>query len=153
MEMMNVKTIYFDMDGTIADLYAVDGWLPKLQSCDASPYAEAAPLVRLCALARVLNRLRKNGIKVGIVSWLAKNSTKEYDKAVTNAKMEWLNTHLKSVQFDEIHIVKYGTPKHQIVNDKNGILFDDEEQNRTNWKGIAYDVDNNIFHFLFINFI
>ena len=28
------KAIYFDMDGTIADLYAVDGWLDKLKYCN-----------------------------------------------------------------------------------------------------------------------
>ena len=91
-------TIYFDMDGTIANLYAVENWLPKLRNKDESPYAEA--------------------------------------------KMNWLRTHLKSVHFDEIHIVAYGTPKHEIVKDKNGILFDDEEKNRTEWKGTAFDVDN-----------
>lgn len=142
MKMKDIKTIYFDMDGTIADLYAVDGWLPKLQSCDASPYAEAAPLVRLCALARMLNRLQRKGMKIGIVSWLAKNGTNEYNEKVTNAKMEWITKHLKSVRFDEIHIVKYGTPKATVVNDCNGILFDDEEKNRKEWTGIAYDVND-----------
>ena len=29
-----------------------------------------------------------------------------------------------------------------MVNDKNGILFDDEIGNRNEWKGIAFDVDN-----------
>ena len=136
-----MRTIYFDMDGTIANLYGVENWLPKLINRDESPYREAEPLVRLASLARVLNRLQRNGYRLGIVSWLAKNSVAEYDERVT-AKLEWLSTHLKSVHFDEIHIVEYGTPKHEIVNDKNGILFDDEEPNRKNWTGTAYDVNN-----------
>ena len=135
-------TIYFDMDGTIANLYGVENWLPKLQNEDASPYTDAKPLVRLATLARLLNKAQKNGHKIGIVSWLSKNSTKEYDVKVTNAKIEWLNTHLKSVQFDEIKIGKYGTPKSTMVDDKNGILFDDEEPNRIEWQGIAHNVDN-----------
>ena len=135
-------TIYFDMDGTIANLYGVDGWLDKLINKDESPYRDAEPLLRLSTLARVLNRLQRNGHQIGIVSWLAKNSNQEYDMRVTEAKMEWLGTHLRSVQFDEIHIVEYGTPKQNIVKDKNGILFDDEERNRKNWFGTAYDVDN-----------
>ena len=48
-------TIYFDMDGTIANLYAVENWLPKLRNEDASPYTDAEPLVRLATLARLLN--------------------------------------------------------------------------------------------------
>jgi hypothetical protein len=135
-------TIYFDMDGTIANLYGVENWLPKLQNEDASPYTDAKPLVRLATLAKLLNKAQRNGHKVGIVSWLAKNSTENYDEKVTNAKIEWLNTHLKSVQFDEIRIGKYGTPKSTMVDDKNGILFDDEEPNRIEWKGTSHNVDN-----------
>ena len=38
------KMICFDMDGTIADLYNVPNWLPKLRAEDASPYEDAAPI-------------------------------------------------------------------------------------------------------------
>ena len=138
--MMNT-TIYFDMDGTIANLYGVNGWLESIINRDASPYTNAEPMVRMNSLARVLNNLIKRGYKVGIVSWLAKNSTEEYDKAVTEAKLNWLKTHLKSVEFEEIHIVPYGTPKHEVVANPNGILFDDEEPNRANWLGTAYNVN------------
>lgn len=134
-------TIWFDMDGTIADLYGVEGWLADLVAGDPRPYAEAKPLVRLATLARLLNRLRAEGHKVGVVSWLSKNSTAAYDEAVTAAKKAWLKLHLKSVEFDYIDILPYGTPKQ---NGRNGILFDDEKPNRDNWNGIAYDV-NNIF--------
>ena len=135
-------TIYFDMDGTIANLYGVENWLNYLIAKDETPYREAKPLIRMATLARLLNRIQRNGHKIGIVSWLSKNSNEEYDARVTKAKIEWLNTHLKSVQFDEINIGKYGTPKSTMVNDINGILFDDEEPNRKEWKGIAYDVNN-----------
>ena len=135
------KTIYFDMDGTIANLYGVNGWLDMIINNDETPYRVAEPMVRMNVLARVLNNLIKKGWTVGIVSWLAKNSNAEYDEKVTKAKVEWLRTHLKSVDFAEIHIVPYGTPKHEIVNNPNGILFDDEEPNRTNWIGTAYDVN------------
>ena len=54
------KAIYFDMDGTIADLYGVDGWLDMLINEDATPYIKANPLVRLATLARMLNRLQRN---------------------------------------------------------------------------------------------
>ena len=136
------KAIYFDMDGTIADLYAVENWLPKLRSADASPYEDAIPMVKMNLLARLLNRLQREGYTIGIVSWLAKNSDEEYDEKVTRAKKTWLDKHLASVHFDEIHIVKYGTPKQTIVDNPLGILFDDEEQNREKWLGTAHDVDN-----------
>ena len=134
-------TIFFDMDGTIANLYGVENWLDYLIASDVLPYEIAKPLIRLNALARVLNRLQKQGYKIGVISWLAKNSDTDYDEKVTRAKKEWLKKHLTSVNFDEIHIVKYGTPKQTFAKTENDILFDDEEKNRNDWTGKAFDVN------------
>lgn len=134
-------TIFFDMDGTIADLYGVENWLDYLIASNALPYEIAKPLIRLNALARILNRLQKQGYKVGVISWLAKNSNTDYDEKVTRAKKEWLKKHLASVNFDEIHIVKYGTPKQTFAKTENDILFDDEKKNRNDWTGKAFDVN------------
>ena len=133
------KEIWFDMDGTIADLYGVEGWLDMLLNENARPYEIAKPLVNMRELAKVLNRLIEKGWEIGVISWLAKNGTNDYNKKVANAKIKWLAKHLKSVRFAKIDIVEYGTPK-QI--NRNGILFDDEKQNRENWLGIAYNVEN-----------
>lgn len=134
-------TIFFDMDGTIADLYGVENWLEYLINADALPYEVAKPLLRLSTLARLLNQLQRQGYKLGIISWLAKNSDLEYDEKVTTAKRKWLKKHLSSVAFDEIHIVKYGTPKQNFAKTPHDILFDDEKKNRENWTGKAFDVD------------
>lgn len=134
--------ICFDMDGTIANLYGVENWLEMLINGDATPYKIADTLVNMNVLARTLNRLQRMGFEIGIISWLAKNSTEEYDKMVTEAKKYWLKKHLKSVQFDFIEIVKYGTDKNIVAKGTDSILFDDEVANRENWNGKAYDVDN-----------
>ena len=126
-------TIWFDMDGTIADLYSVENWLPMLRAYDPSPYELAKPLVRLSTLAYMLNKLRAKGYHVGVISWGSKCSTPAYDAAVTAAKMAWLKRHLPSVDFDEIHVVPYGVPKQNFKRTDADILFDDEERNRTNW--------------------
>ena len=133
------KVLNFDMDGTIANLYGVDNWLDDLRNENSRPYEIAKPLVNMSLLARLLNRLQKYGYTINIISWLSKTPSESYDKKVTIAKKNWLKTHLKSVKFDNIFIVPYGTPKHSLA---SGILFDDEKPNRDNWQGIAYDVDN-----------
>lgn len=135
-------TIFFDMDGTIADLYGVENWLDYLIASDTLPYEVAKPLIKLNSLARILNRLQRNGYRIGVISWLSKSGTDDYNKAVTETKKNWLKKHLASVDFDEIHIVKYGTPKQMFAKTANDILFDDEEKNRTNWTGKAFDVDS-----------
>lgn len=137
-----MKAIYFDMDGTIADLYGVENWLENILQRNIRPYKEAKTLVRMASLARLLNKLQRQGYIIGIVSWLAKNSTEEYNRRIEEAKVNWLHKHLPSVQWNEVHIVEYGTPKEEVVKYNTGILFDDEEQNRNNWTGIAYDEKN-----------
>lgn len=133
------KAIYFDMDGTIANFYGVPNWLECLVASDPTPYKVARPLVNMNTLARLLNRLQADGYHIGIVSWLSKNGTEEFNATVTTAKVEWLNRHLNSVHWNEVKIVPYGTPKHEVVEVVGGILFDDELHNRVNWNGVAYD--------------
>lgn len=137
--MTETKVINFDMDGTIADLYGVSDWLNDLINSKTRPYDVAKPLVNMNVLARMLNHLQRNGFTINIISWTSKSGTPEYNERVKNSKLKWLAKHLKSVKFNNVYIVPYGTPKHTIA---EGILFDDEESNRTAWGAGAYDVDN-----------
>lgn len=137
-----IMTFVFDMDGTIADLYAVENWLDKLRAYDPSPYEEARPLVNLSRLARKLNKLQSEGANICIVSWGSKVSTDDYLEAVAEAKRKWLAKHLKSVHWDEISVVPYGTPKPtacSFYNETTAILFDDEERNREQWGELSFD--------------
>jgi hypothetical protein len=134
-------TIYFDMDGTIADLYSVDGWLEMLQAKDSLPYQIAEVMMNMSLLARYLNKLQRLGYKLGVISWLSKANDPEYNEAVTDAKLSWLEQHLPSVHWDEINIVSYGTPKQNFMTNEEDILFDDETPNRANWYGNAYSPD------------
>ena len=141
MNRLNV-TINLDMDGTITNLYGVDGWPEMLIAHDETPYAIAEPLLRLNLLARRLNTLQRNGYNIAIISWLSKSGNADYNERVTNAKLEWLAKHLPSVTWDRITIVEYGTPKETFCETPFDILFDDEEKNRENWGGVAFDVDD-----------
>ena len=79
------KAIYFDMDGTIADLYGVENWLDYLVAGKTKPYREAKPLVDMRKLARLLNSLQEQGWTIGIISWLAKSGSDEYGDKVAKA--------------------------------------------------------------------
>ena len=129
--------IWFDMDGTIADLYAVENWLPKLRNSDPTPYTEAKPMLHFPTFARYLNRLQKMGIEIGIISWTSKGGSATYNQAVEEAKKEWLRKHLPSVRFNKIFIVPYNYPK-ELFGGENDILFDDCEVVRNDWHGEAF---------------
>lgn len=140
-------TIYFDLDGTIYDLYGVVDWLPKLRASDPTPYRDGSPLVDIVALHETLCDLIAEGYTVGVVSWLSRGATAAYDKVVRATKRAWIRENLPTAS--EIHIVRYGTPKHTIVNNTNGILVDDEEGNLTRWtRGATIKADANLIETL-----
>jgi hypothetical protein len=93
-------------------------------------------------LARLLNRLQREGWHIGIVSWTSKTGSLVFNSTTSYAKRNWLHRHLHSVNWDEIRIIPYGTPKQTAVQFPEGILFDDEAPNRESWEGTAYDVQN-----------
>lgn len=134
-----MRTIWWDMDGTIADLYAVDEWLQKLRAEDPTPYAEAAVLWNMSQLARLMNQVQQLGYKLGIISWTSKGGSASYNEAVKQAKLGWLKEHLASVSWDSICVVNYGTPKSLVMQTEDDILFDDEKPNRDAWLGEAYE--------------
>ena len=129
--------IWFDMDGTIADLYGVTDWLPAILARDTRPYEIARGIGNLALIARLLNKAQANGHEIGIISWTAKNAPAEYNARVAIAKREWLARHLASVKWNEIKVVEYGTNKKTACG--AGILFDDEKPNRDTWGAGAHE--------------
>lgn len=141
------KTLVFDMDGTIADLYGVDGWLEMLRAEDTTPYKVAEPMYDMEQLNTILEILHQLGWHIVINTWLAMQATDEYKKATRKVKKEWLDRY--NFPYDEFHAVQYGTPKHYTTPYENAILFDDSDDVREKWnKGIAVDAKENIIPFL-----
>ena len=138
------KVIYFDMDGTIANLYAVEGWLDMLRNFESYPYLEAAPMCDMFKLVKVLNALKAEGYTIGVITWLSKESTKEYDKEVRVTKRLWLEAHGLWACMDEVHMVKYGTPKHRVAKIHQGILIDDNSDVRKAWENHGGETINPI---------
>lgn len=144
-----MKTIVFDMDGTIADTYGVDGWLKMLRAENPTPFIKAKPIYDMTVLTAILWVLKNDGWRIAITSWLAKGSTPEYDAKVRQAKIDWLRRY--DFPYDEIHIVKYGTTKADCTRKLGGfqILIDDNEKVRQGWTlGDAIDANKNIIPFL-----
>ena len=146
---MYTKMLVFDMDGTIANLYGVSNWLTDLETERTRPYEIAEPMYNMTELSEILNRLRTLGWLVCVTTWLAKNATKEYNKAVTKAKKAWLEKY--NFPYDEIHCVKYGTTKANCTRKKADfqILIDDNKKIRDGWTlGNTIDATKNILPFL-----
>lgn len=132
--MMKEKWIWFDMDGTIADLYGVDGWLEDLIAHNTRPYAQAKDLYNVFDLIEIMIALKEKGFKLGVISWGSKENNAEYDKAVEIVKKAWLFDRLMDTFLDEIIVTPYGVRKADTCRKFGyGILVDDEKQNRDAW--------------------
>lgn len=145
MKTMTNKTLVFDMDGTIANLYGVENWLNDLRAYNPRPYEVATPIYDMDTLVTILYILKKQGWKIAVTSWLSMDSTAEYDKAVRIAKREWLERY--HFPCDEIHIVKYGTTKANCTRHLGGyqVLVDDNEKVRNGWNlGETINANENI---------
>ena len=130
---MENRTLIFDMDGTIADLYGVENWLADLRSSNPRPYVEAKPMYDFDILNEILLTLKKCGWRIVVTTWLAKGASRDYDRLVREAKLAWLNRY--NFPYDEIHLVKYGTTKANCTRKLGGfqILIDDNEGVRKGW--------------------
>ena len=128
------RWIWLDMDGTIADLYSVDGWLEDLTAHNTRPYAKAKDIYNRFDLLEVLVELKIKGYKLGVISWGSKENNTEYDKAVEKVKKEWLANRLLDSILDKIIVTPYGVCKTDTCRKFGfGILVDDEKQNRDAW--------------------
>lgn len=128
--------VYFDMDGTIVDLYGVEGWEALLRAEDPTPYVIAKPLVNMNSFNRLIENFQRLGVTVGAITWLSKDSSPAYSKAVRAAKIEWLEFHCPAL-LEEPHFIRYGATKRAAAVKKNSILVDDNEKVRNGWRGYA----------------
>ena len=142
-----MKAIYFDMDGTIADLYGYKNWLELLHAEDTIPYEDCDVLVDAEELRQVLSAFIGLGITIGIISWGAMNGSREYCKRTRKAKIAWCEKHFPHI-FTEFHVVKYGTPKHRVRKIRDSILVDDNADVREAWQGDTIDANENIIELL-----
>ena len=131
-----IKEITFDLDGTLCNTYGVPHWLEMLRAYDPTPYQIAEPLVDMAELGCLLRSLQNCGIKVSVITWLSKESNKQYDDEVRKAKRAWLKAY--GFPFDTLRCVAYGTPKHKIeaarlAADEEALIFDDDARVRRDW--------------------
>ena len=120
---MSIK-IYFDMDGTVYDLYGVADWLNKLRTEDVSVYATGNRLFD-DEFYKVVSALMRYGVRFGVITWGSMTATPEFEVQTEETKRQWVNEHLPFVE--SFHYQQYGTPKQQAIKNrtKNDILIDD----------------------------
>lgn len=143
------KVLVFDMDGTIADLYGVDGWLEMLRAEDTTPYAKAKPMYDMDALNFILYMLKNAGYKVVVTTWLAKDSSKDFERKTATVKKKWLDDF--NFPYDMFYPISYGVEKSLSTKNLGGVqyLIDDNADVRKTWSnGFTINAQYNILEAL-----
>lgn len=131
------RTVYVDMDGTIADTYSVEGWEDMIKEHDETLFLKAEPANKV----EVLDLLDRLGSKAVALTMLPESSIchekdkQDYYLKVKNAKTTWLKEHFPMIE--EIKFVGYGESKSSYCQSKWDVLIDDSTSQLSEWGGIA----------------
>ena len=131
---MSVK-IYFDLDGTVFDLYGKPNWLELLESENPDAFkGEFLPEINLTELHKVVFELWMNGVEFGVITWLPMNASPEYQTESAKAKSEWVRKNMGFVT--EFNAIPYGVPKQKAIQQraKKMYLIDDNSEVCAMWE-------------------
>lgn len=135
-----MNSIWFDMDGTIADLYKVEGWLPKLRSNDWSVYSECAPRHNYQRINAAIEALIENGWQVGVITWASKGIgwSKEL-REIAEIKHSWLRRFFPALADGKFACIPYGYSKADYLEEMDrcyevAYLVDDNKEVRQEWR-------------------
>jgi hypothetical protein len=141
--------ILFDLDGTVADLYGVSNWLECLRN-EIPIYRELKPLVDMEQLSFIAEILQNKGVEIGVVTWLSKNASADYELITAMEKWHWCKEFMPFIDFFEAQ--PYGTPKQTNFHHTQCILIDDNEEVRKDFetphRRKTFDANLDIIEFL-----
>lgn len=143
-----MKKIYFDMDGTVYNLYGMENWLEMLRNEEKGAFTLGKPLVDMDKLKRVCIELIGIGYQIGIITWLPMGASLEYSEVCTKEKREWAEENMPYIS--EFYALEYGTPKQYAPARRAAEmwLIDDSKEVRKMWvtekQRKAIDANNDI---------
>lgn len=132
--------IWFDMDGTLYDLYKIPGWLAALQDGDWSIYNQPGYCrANLNRIRNAIHVLQENGWTVGVITWGPKGVKWEDEELgdIEVVKAHWL---LENVpELERMVCLPYGYDKAQFIEEMEEVyavnyLVDDNALVRKEWR-------------------
>lgn len=129
-----MTTWYFDMDGTLADLYNSSGWLEKLENEQGGVFDDLKPLIDLERFKKWCEQILAKGDRIEIITWLPRGASDEYMEDCAIEKMEWVAEKMPWIK--KVHCQPYGTPKQYAIEKRSRkmILVDDNTEVIQMWQ-------------------
>lgn len=147
-----MKKIYFDMDGTVYDLYGMENWLEMLRNEEKGAFTLGNALVNMDELKEVCLKLIAKGYQIGIITWLPMGASLEYCEVCTAEKRKWAEKNMPYIS--EFYALEYGVPKQYAPARRAAEMWlvDDNKEVREMWvtekQRKAIDATENIINAL-----
>lgn len=131
--------IFFDMDGTIANLYQKKGWFEAILNEEKGLFSSLEPMFTAEEISRITAYLaemeKDNRVELEVITWTPMNASDNYCQIVAEEKREWLENYFPGF-FSQIHILPYGVPKQYAFTKRcqNMILVDDNAEVLAMWE-------------------
>lgn len=138
-----MNSIWFDMDGTIAELYKVKNWLSDLRAGDWSVYDRALPRAHFERINEAIEGLIENGWQVGVITWASKDINFGAElNAIGDIKFDWLCRFFPALADGKFACIPYGYDKAQFMQEMHNdchpyevsYLVDDNKEVRATWR-------------------
>lgn len=130
---MSVK-IYFDLDGTVYNLYGIAEWEPKLRAENPNVFREGSFIGDYQDFMNICNKLLEKGVQFGVITWLPMQASPEYEVECELVKREWVQRYMPFVS--EFTAQSYGVPKQNAIikRAKTMYLLDDNTEICEMWQ-------------------
>lgn len=114
------KKIYFDLDGTLYNLYNMENWLDKLRN-EISGVFDGVNKMFDGTFYDIISDLLNIGFEFGVITWLPMQASPEYEEVCRREKRMWVQKYLPFVS--EINITSYGIPKQNAIQKRAKIMY------------------------------
>ena len=135
--MKSIK-VYFDLDGTLFNLYGKENWLEMLESETVGVFqgseSDLMENIDLEELYEGIQALANYGVEFNVITWLPMQASREYEEICAKEKTEWVRKVLPFI--NEVVCQPYGTPKQKGISKRANtmILIDDNKEVCNMWK-------------------
>lgn len=138
-----MASIWFDLDGTLYELYKIPNWLERLEAKDWSVFTDGKPRKHHERIREAIKALQAKGWTVGCITWGSRGIPKGKDlQEIAEKKKEFLAKYFPEL-LENFCCLPYGDSKAiPVINNgyisrtpkQSNYLVDDNKIVRKNWR-------------------
>lgn len=144
-----MASIWFDLDGTLYELYKIPNWLERIEKKDWNVFIDGEPRKHHERIQEAIKALQAKGWKVGCITWSSKAVEGRDIHDIAEKKKEFVEKYFPEL-LENFHCLPYGCSKAALIRYSYGrgskretegpnYLVDDNKDVRRDWREVGKD--------------